>query len=110
MKHKLISLILASISLAAVAGLPVPGALPKSGNCPSSYVAKGNECEPAKDAKFAVMKSGDCPTDYEADGSYCLAGPGAKLAMLVLRQCSVAVHPSFDHQRLLIHGIFVSFF
>jgi hypothetical protein len=46
----------------------VPGALPKSGNCPSSYVAKGNECEPAKDAKFAVLKSGDCPTDYEADG------------------------------------------
>ncbi len=81
MKHKLITLILASISLAAFAGLPVPGALPKNGNCPSSYVAKGNECEPAKDAKFAVMKSGDCPTDYVADGSYCLAGPGAKLAI-----------------------------
>ena len=81
MKYKLITLILASISLAAFAGLPAPGALPKNGNCPSSYVAKGNECEPAKDAKFAVMKSGDCPTDYVADGSYCLAGPGAKLAI-----------------------------
>ena len=92
MKSKLITLILASASLSAFAGLPAPAALPKNGNCPSSYVAKDKECEPAKEAKFAVLKSGDCPTDYEADGNYCLAGPGAKLA---IRRAAMTCPKSF---------------
>lgn len=92
MKSKLIILILTSSSLSAFAGLPAPAALPKNGDCPASYVAKGKECEPAKDAKFAVVKSGECPTDYEADGNYCLASPSAKLA---IRRAAMTCPKSF---------------
>jgi hypothetical protein len=81
MKSKLIVFALASIPFSALAGLPTPGTLPKNGNCPSGYVAKAKECEPAKDARFAVLKSGECPADYEADGNYCMAGSGARLAI-----------------------------
>jgi hypothetical protein len=81
MKSKLIVFSLASFSFAAFAGLPAPGALPKNGNCPANYVVKANECEPIKNARFAVVKSGDCPSDYEADGNYCIASSGAKLAI-----------------------------
>ena len=81
MKSTLIALSLSCCSLAAFAGLPAPGALPKNGNCPSDYVAKANECEPAKNARFAVIKSGDCPMDYEPDGNYCISRTGAILAI-----------------------------
>ena len=81
MKFKFIAFSLTCFSLAALAGLPAPGALPKNGNCPSDYVVKANECEPAKNAKFAVVKSGDCPADYQADGNYCVASADAKLAI-----------------------------
>ena len=81
MKTPIIAFTLVSVSLAAIAGLPAPGALPKNGNCPMNYVAKANECEPTKDARFAVQKSGVCPEAYEADGNYCIATLDARLAI-----------------------------
>jgi hypothetical protein len=81
MKTLLVALTLASVSMLAMAGLPAPGVLPKNGNCPMNYVAKSNECEPTKDARFAVPKSGVCPDAYEADGNYCIASSDAKLAI-----------------------------
>jgi hypothetical protein len=65
----------------AMAGLPEPGALAKNGSCPADYVAKANECEPTKQARFAIAKSGNCPDNYAADGNYCLAEPDARLAI-----------------------------
>jgi len=81
MKTSLIASTLISVSVSALAGLPAPGALPKNGNCPMNYVAKSNECEPTKDARYAVQKSVACPDAYEADGNYCIATHEAKLAI-----------------------------
>ena len=81
MKTSLIAFTLISVSLSAFAGLPPPGALPKNGNCPTNYVVKANECEPTKEARYAVQKSVVCPDAYEADGNYCVATPDAKLAI-----------------------------
>lgn len=72
---------LSMIAFSAFAAPLVPGSLPRNGNCPANYQAKGNECEPLKDARYAVGKSGACPANYEADGNYCLASPDARLAM-----------------------------
>jgi hypothetical protein len=65
----------------AIAGLPEPGALARNGNCPADYVAKGNECEPTKQARFAIIKSNKCPDNYIVDGNYCIASPDARLAI-----------------------------
>jgi hypothetical protein len=92
MKTPLIAFSLASVSMLALAGLPAPAVLPKTGNCPMNYVAKSNECEPTKDARFAVQKSGVCPDAYEADGSYCIATPDAKLA---IRRAAMSCPKSF---------------
>ena len=92
MKTPIIAFALASVSLAAFAGLPAPAVLPKNGNCPTDYVAKSNECEPTKDARFAVQKSGVCPDAYEADGSYCIASPDARLA---IRRAAMSCPKSF---------------
>ena len=81
MKNLSIALVLYSLTQVTVAGLPAPGALPKNGNCPTNYVVKSNECEPTKDARYAVQKSVACPDAYEADGNYCIATHEAKLAI-----------------------------
>lgn len=81
MKYKLLTIVLATMAFSAFATLPAPSALPKNGSCPSNYIAKGNECEPTKEAKFVVAKSGVCPEDYETDGNYCVATPDARLAI-----------------------------
>lgn len=81
MKHKVLAFVFAGLAFPAFATLPPPSALPKNGNCPVNYIAKGNECEPTKAARFAVAKSGVCPADYDADGNYCVATPDAKLAI-----------------------------
>lgn len=92
MKTPLIAFSLASVSMLALAGLPAPAVLPKTGNCPTDYVAKSNECEPTKNARFAVQKSGVCPDGYEADGSYCVASPDARLA---IRRAAMSCPKSF---------------
>ena len=81
MKTSLIAFALVSVSITAIAGLPPAGALPKNGNCPINYVAKADQCEPTKDARYTVQKSLACPDAYEADGNYCIANPDAKLAI-----------------------------
>lgn len=93
MNDRIVTFVLCSIAFSAHATPLTPGTLNKLGNCPSGYVAKGNECEPAKDARFAIQKSGECPSDYEADGNYCLATAGAKLA---LRKAAMTCPKGFE--------------
>lgn len=81
MMHYVRILMLVATTCPAFAALPAPSSLPKNGNCPANYIAKGDECEPINGARFAIAKSGVCPADYEADGSYCLALPNARLAI-----------------------------
>jgi hypothetical protein len=81
MKKRFIACLLGLASFAAFAALPAPDALPKNGDCPADYLAKGSECQPTKNARFAVAKSGNCPLAYVADGNYCVATPDAKLAI-----------------------------
>ncbi len=64
----------------AIAALPAPGSMPKEGDCPPDYVAKGNQCEPTAHAKFAIVKIEACPSAYEMHGNYCMATAGATLA------------------------------
>lgn len=65
----------------ALAALPAPAELPKSGGCPSGYLEKGNQCVPSASASFAIVKNEECPEAYIADGSYCVATPAARLAI-----------------------------
>ncbi len=69
------------ISPLASAALPAPDELPKDGDCPSHYVAKGHLCQPTAQAKFAFVKSEQCPDGYEEQGNYCVATATAKLAI-----------------------------
>lgn len=65
----------------AFAALPEPSEIPKDGDCPSNYSAKGNECEPTSQAKFALVKKGECPADYNEEANYCVATTKSKLAI-----------------------------
>ena len=49
MKYKILVMILSAVSITAFATLPPPSVLPKNGNCPANYIAKGNDCEPTKE-------------------------------------------------------------
>lgn len=69
------------IASPAFAALPSPSEIPKDGDCPAGYTAKGNECSPGTQAKFAFVKSEICPENYEVQGNYCVAGANAKLAI-----------------------------
>ena len=81
MFKSLFSALLLLMSFVALAALPAPSEIPKDGDCPSGYTAKGNECVPGAQAKFAFVKSEICPNDYEIEGNYCVATPNAKLAI-----------------------------
>lgn len=64
-----------------LAALPEPGEIQKDGDCPLNYVAKGNQCQPTAQAKFAFLKNENCPDAYEIQGNYCVATAAAKLAI-----------------------------
>ena len=73
--------VLLAIASTTFAALPDPDTLPKNGDCPTAYTAKGDQCVPTPQARFAIQKSEVCPNDYEEDGNYCVATAAAKLAM-----------------------------
>lgn len=73
-----ISLVAAPFAFAA---LPEPADIQKEGDCPANYVAKGNQCQPTPQAKFAFVKMEHCPDAYEMQGNYCVATAEARLAI-----------------------------
>lgn len=81
------------ICQSAFAALPAPSAIEKEGDCPSDYIAKGNQCEPTAQAKFAFVKFLDCPADYEMQGNYCVATAQAKLA---IRRGAMSCPPGYE--------------
>ena len=81
------------ISNLCMAALPAPSDIPKDGNCPAGYSAKGEQCIPGGAASFVVVKSGDCPEDYVADGNYCVATKDAKLA---IRRAAMSCPSGFE--------------
>ncbi len=81
MNKNLFAAMLVFIASSAAAALPPASEIPKDGDCPAEYTAKGNECVPGKQAKFAFVKSEICPENYEVQGNYCVATDNAKLAI-----------------------------
>ncbi len=89
-------LVLASTLFAssfALAGLPEPGDIQKDGDCPANYVAKGNQCQPTAQARFAFVKHENCPDAYEVQGNYCVATAQAKLA---IRRAAMSCPSGFE--------------
>ena len=81
------------VSPLAFAALPEPGEIPKDGDCPANYVAKGNQCHPTAQAKFAFIKMDQCPDAYDVQGNYCVATAGAKLA---IRRAAMSCPSGFE--------------
>ncbi len=77
----------------ALAALPEPGEIQKDGDCPANYVAKGNQCHPAAQAKFAFVKIENCPDAYEVQGNYCVATSAARLA---IRRAAMSCPSGFE--------------
>jgi len=75
-------LILAAlVSPFANAALPAAGDIDKIGDCPTHYIAKGNQCQPTAQASFAFINLDSCPDAYEVQGNYCVATAQARLAI-----------------------------
>ena len=68
-------------STLVLAALPAPSEIPKEGDCPSDYSAKGSLCFPGANAAFAFVKFQNCPDRYVEQGNYCVATAEAKLAI-----------------------------
>lgn len=81
MNKHLLAAMAALISSSAFAALPAPSEIPKDGDCPAEYTAKGKECVPGPQAKFAFVKSEICPENYDVQGNYCVATANARLAI-----------------------------
>ena len=85
--------ILLLTSSLACAALPAPSEIPKDGDCPAEYSAKGNQCAPEANALFAFVKFQNCPEGYLEQGNYCLATPAAKLA---IRRAAMSCPSGFE--------------
>lgn len=81
MHKKIASALGLFLTSSVMAALPAPGEIPKDGDCPAAYSAKGKQCIPAPQANYAFLKSGNCPEAYEEQGNYCIATAEAKLAI-----------------------------
>jgi len=77
----------------AFSALPAPSEIPKAGDCPAEYSAKGNQCVPGANAPFAFVKFQDCPEGYLDQGHYCVATSGAKLA---IRRAAMSCPSGFE--------------
>jgi hypothetical protein len=75
------------------AALPAPSEIPKEGDCPLDYLAKGSQCIPAANAKFAFVKFQNCPEGYIEQGNYCVATAEAKLA---IRRAAMSCPSGFE--------------
>ena len=76
-----------------LAALPAPSEIPKEGDCPSDYSAKGSQCFPGANAKFAFVKFQNCPEGYSEQGNYCVATAEAKLA---IRRAAMSCPSGFE--------------
>jgi hypothetical protein len=81
------------VSSSAFAALPAPSDIPKEGDCPSDYSAKGSQCFPGANAKFAFVKFQHCPDSYIDQGSYCVATAESKLA---IRRAAMSCPSGFE--------------
>jgi hypothetical protein len=81
------------VSFSAFAALPPPSDIPKEGDCPSEYSAKGSQCIPGANAKFAFVKFQHCPEGYLDQGNYCVATAEAKLA---IRRAAMSCPSGFE--------------
>jgi len=61
--------------------------IPKSGSCPTQYLASGGYCIPTEGAKPVVIKNEDCPTGYLIQGNYCTPMNNAPLAIPKIGNC-----------------------
>jgi hypothetical protein len=77
------------------AALPEPSEIPKEGDCPSDYSAKGSQCFPGVNATFAFVKFQHCPDGYIDQGSYCVATAEAKLA---IRRAAMSCPSGFESE------------
>ena len=76
-----------------LAALPAPSEIPKEGDCPSDYSAKGSLCFPGANAAFAFVKFQNCPDRYVEQGNYCVATAEAKLA---IRRAAMSCPSGFE--------------
>ena len=75
------------------AALPAPSEIPKEGDCPSDYLAKGSLCFPGANSTFAFVKFQNCPDRYVEQGNYCVATAEAKLA---IRRAAMSCPSGFE--------------
>lgn len=80
-------------STLVLAALPAPSEIPKEGDCPSDYSAKGSLCFPGANAAFAFVKFQNCPDRYVEQGNYCVATAEAKLA---IRRAAMSCPSGFE--------------
>ena len=80
-------------STLVLAALPAPSEIPKEGDCPSDYSAKGSLCFPGANAAFAFVKFQNCPERYVEQGNYCVATAEAKLA---IRRAAMSCPSGFE--------------
>jgi len=80
-------------STLVLAALPAPSEIPKEGDCPSDYSAKGSLCFPRANATFAFVKFQNCPDRYVEQGNYCVATAEAKLA---IRRAAMSCPSGFE--------------
>ena len=94
MKRLFIIAFFSSVCGAGYAALPAPADIAKDGDCPSDYAAKGTQCVPGANAKFAFVKYQQCPDTYLEQGNYCVATEQSKLA---IRKAAMSCPAGFDH-------------
>ena len=75
------------------AALPAPSEIPKEGELPSDYSAKGSLCFPGANETFAFVKFQNCPDRYVEQGNYCVATAEAKLA---IRRAAMSCPSGFE--------------
>lgn len=80
-------------STLVLAALPAPSEIPKEGDCPPDYSAKGSLCFPGANAAFAFVKFQNCPDRYVEQGNYCVATAEAKLA---IRRAAMSCPSGFE--------------
>jgi len=93
MKQTLVFAWFLLVTTLVVAALPEPSEIPKEGDCPSDYSAKGSQCFPKANAKFAFVKFQHCPDGYIDQGTYCIATAEAKLA---IRRAAMSCPSGFE--------------
>jgi len=93
MKQAVVFVGLLLVTTLVIAALPTPSEIPKEGDCPSDYSAKGGQCFPGANAKFAFVKFQHCPDGYIDQGNYCIATAEAKLA---IRRAAMSCPSGFE--------------